>query len=348
MLAERQMTDAAVQEALLALPYSYSKLKRYGKAAILYGRALDLFSSEVERLDASIRGIREGRFLQALLRPELQQDANWVVKLRNLPEAPETYYLLELMASHDFQEALKNYVDLDGLSKRLVAWERDLDAFQQLIESRRNYYEPLLPQIDSRFRELDAQMRLRREQREQIEKKLRSMLSAPRPDFLATAGERMASIQLDQLERQWNSDGSPAAQLIERRKERLRGVLTWQVQTDYDRRLTEAYHHLHALNADMARLEHQHASFVRVRQAATLSYQGYDDTIHRQRRLIRAAGDQIERLTARQGHVLEVMAVTELEQRRDRLDAFMIKTRFALADSYDRAARAQGMERVEQ
>jgi hypothetical protein len=315
---------------------------------MLYGRALDLFDSEVERLGASIRSIRAGRFLQALLQPELQQDANWVVRLRNLPEAPETYYLIELMASHDFQEALKNFIDLEGLQRRLVAWERDLDAFQELIEVRRGYYEPLLPEIDNRFRELDAQMRLRQEQREQIEKKLRAMLSAPRPDYLATAAERMIAARLDLLERQSTTDGSSATHLAEERIERLRGVLAWQVHTDYDRRLTEAYHHLHDLNADMARLERQYASFVRTRQAATLSYQGYDSTIRRQRQLIRSAGDRIERLLARQGHVLEVMAVSELERRRDRLDAFMVKTRFALADSYDRAARAQGLERVEQ
>lgn len=348
ILAERQVTDAAVQEALMALPYSYSKLKRYGKAAMLYGRALELFSREVERLGTSIKSIRNGRFLRALLRPELQQDANWVVKLRDLPEAPETYYLIELMASHDFQEALKNFIDLEGLRRRLVAWERDLDAFEELIEVRRGYYEPLLPEIDNRFRELDAQMRLRQEQREQIEKKLRAMLSAPRPDYLATAAERMIAARLDLLERQSITDGSSATDLVEERIERLRGVLTWQVHTDYDRRLTEAYHHLHDLNADMARLESQYASFVRTRQAATLSYQGYDSTIRRQRQLIRSAGDRVERLLARQGHVLEIMAVSELERRRDRLDAFMVKTRFALADSYDRAARAQGLERVEQ
>ena len=28
--------------------------------------------------------------------------------LRSLPDAPETYYLMELMASHDFQTALQN------------------------------------------------------------------------------------------------------------------------------------------------------------------------------------------------------------------------------------------------
>src|SRR5210317_373292 len=197
MLAERQVTDASVQEALLALPYSYGKLQRYGKAAVLYDHALKTFSNEVDRLSASIKSIRKGRFLEALVRPELQQDASWVIRLRNLPESPETYYLIELMASHDFQESLKNYVDLEGLRKRLVTWEHNLDAFEQMIETRRDYYEPLLPMIDKTFRELDSQMRLRREQREHIDKKLRAMLSAPRPDYLATAEERLVGLQLD-------------------------------------------------------------------------------------------------------------------------------------------------------
>jgi hypothetical protein len=44
---------------------------------------------------------------------------------------------------------------------------------------------------------------------------------------------------------------------------------------------------------------------------------------------------------ARQGHMLEVMAVTELEQRRQRLDEYQIQARFAMAESYDRAVKAQ-------
>ena len=35
------------------------------------------------------------------------------------------------------------------------------------------------------------------------------------------------------------------------------------------------------------------------------------------------------------------MAVNELSKRRDRLEEFRVKARFALADSYDRAGKAQ-------
>jgi hypothetical protein len=44
---------------------------------------------------------------------------------------------------------------------------------------------------------------------------------------------------------------------------------------------------------------------------------------------------------ARQGHVLEAVASRELEMRRERLEAYQDQARFAFADSYDRAAKAQ-------
>jgi hypothetical protein len=44
---------------------------------------------------------------------------------------------------------------------------------------------------------------------------------------------------------------------------------------------------------------------------------------------------------ARQGHLLETVAVEELMARRGRLENYRDKARFALADSYDRATQAQ-------
>ncbi len=108
ILVEREPTDVAVQEAMLAVPHAYANLKLYGRAALIYGRALELFSNQIEKVDASIDSIKEGRFLQALIREESREDQSWVIRLRSLPGAPETYYLMELRASHDFQTALHN------------------------------------------------------------------------------------------------------------------------------------------------------------------------------------------------------------------------------------------------
>jgi len=347
-LVTREVTDASVQEAMLAVPYAYGKLDVYSKAALMYGSALSKFSTEIDKLDASIKSIREGHFLKALVREELKQDANWVVKLRKLPQTPETYYLLKLMASHDFQESLKNYLDLEDLRKKLEAWEKDLDAFEEIIEKRRAYYQPLLPIIDREFRQLDSQMRLRLEQRDRIEQRLKAMLVVPRPDYLATSKERISSEQIALLERKLTTGGTVVPSGVEARIKRLRGVLHWNIYTDYDRRFTEAYKHLRDLNFEVDRLKKQYNAFVRTRQAATQSYEGYDDVIRRQHFLIQKAHEKVGELMARQGHMLETMAVNELTKRRERLAEFQIKVRFAMADSYDRATRTQTQERVSQ
>jgi len=346
LLVSREVTDAAVQEAMLAVPYAYGKLNVHSKAALMYGSALEKFGAEIDKLGASIKSIHEGHFLRALVREELKQDANWVVKLRKLPQTPETYYLLELMASHDFQESLKNYLDLEGLRKKLEAWEGDLNAFEDIIQQRRAYYQPLLPAIDREFRRLDSQMRLRLEQRDRIEKRLKAMLVVPTPDYLATSNERIIGEQIAQLEQKLTAGERGLSNEIAARIKRLQGVLRWNIYTQYDRRLTEAHKHLRDLNHEVDLLKKQYTAFVRTRQAATQSYEGYDDGIRRQRVLMRAAREKVGVLMARQGHMIETMAVNELGKRRERLSEFQIKARFALADSYDRATRAQTQERV--
>jgi hypothetical protein len=342
LLAKREVTDEPVQEALLAVAYAYGKLNVFSKAALMYGEALAKFGSEIDRLDDSIVSVREGYFLEALVREEIKQDSDWVVKLRALPQAPETYYLLELMASHDFQESLKNYLDLEELRKKLVSWQGDLDAFEDLIEKRRAYYEPLIPDIDRKFRELDSQMRLRLEQRDRIEKRLKAMLVVPRPDYLATSEERKISERIALLDAQAGVEDETVSRI-----DRLIGVLHWNIYTDYDRRFTEASEHLRDLNHEVDLLNRQYTAFVRTRQAATQSYEGYDETIRSQRIRIRTALETVETLMARQGQMLEAMAVSELSRRRERLAELQIKARFAMADSYDRATRVQTLEKAE-
>lgn len=345
-LAQREVTDPAVQEALLAVPFAYGKLKVYGRSAVLYGQALDSFGKEIDKLAASINSVQEGKFLQALAREELQQDSDWVVKLRRLPQTPETYYLLELMASHDFQESLKNYLDLNELRKKLTVWEGDLDAFEEMIQQRRSYYQPLLPEIDQAFKQLDSQIRLRLEQRSRIEKRLHAMLTAPRPDHLATVQERIAGEEISALEQALAAGGATVPDAIKERIGRLRGVISWDIATQYDQRLTDAYQHLSDSNEVVERLKQQYDAFVRTRQAATQSYQGYDDVIRHQRVLIAVAREKVTALLPRQGKMLETMAVDELTKRRARLEQFQVTARFAIADSYDRANKAQAQKRV--
>ena len=341
ILADREPTDVAVQEALLAVPHTYADLKLYGRAALTYGRALELYSNQIEKVDASINSIKEGRFLKALIREESREDQTWVIRLRGLPGAPETYYLMSLMASHDFQTALHNYLDLEDLRSKLMGYQTSLEAFDDIIRLRKKNYEPLLPEIDAKFRELDSRMCVRLQQRKQFDERLHAMLTAPRPDYLATTDERIASERIALIEKQLGNSDSPESLALRHRLARLRGVLTWRVETEYPQRLTAAFEHLNELNTQVDALNQRHEAFVRTRQAATHSYVGYDAQIARLRERVGGALKNVDILMARQGQMIESVAINQLEARRERLVAQQIQGRFGVADSYDRASRAE-------
>ena len=196
-------------------------------------------------------------------------------------------------------------------------------------------------EIDRQFRTLDAQMRLRLEQRKHLDQRLQNMLIAPRPGYLATADEALLGSRIDQLEAGLEGASHPEEEALRLRIERLRGVLTWNMETQYHQRLTDAHEHLRELNQHVDALTAQYAAFVRARQAAMHSYVGYEDPIHDLRARADGALERLNVLMVQQGQMLETVAIEELLLRREHLEAYQNQARFALADSYDRAAKAQ-------
>ena len=180
-------------------------------------------------------------------------------------------------------------------------------------------------------------MRLRIEQHKMLVKRRDDLLTTPRPEFLATPEEQAMFDRLDALELQAAAGNPETLQRIRR----LKGVLAFRVETEYHERFTEFDHNLRNLDAAMAAAQAQYDEYVRVRQAATHSYEGYDKPVNRLRVHSNNAIAKIDLLMARQGRLLEQVAVEELVARRGRLETFGDKARFALADSYDRATQAQ-------
>jgi hypothetical protein len=222
-----------------------------------------------------------------------------------------------------------------------VAWQTNFDAFEDIIGLRRANYEPLLPTIDAQFRELDSQIRLRMEQRDNLEKRLRAILTAPRPDLLATADERIDLERLRKIQIALNASNDPQTAALQKRVQYLQGVLSWGLRTEYHERLTQAHKHLRALNDDVAVLRARYEAFVRTRQAAVHSYVGYDLPINRLRTRVRESLEQVNTLMARQGQLIETVAINELKSRGERLERYQTQARYAVADSYDRATRLQ-------
>ena len=340
LLMKRSVTDENVQESFLAVPYAYSKLGLYGKAIQLYDNALQNFDVELAMLDRSIRNIRTGKYIQAIATNEFKQNKDWLVKLRELPEAAETYYLLDLMSSRKFQTALSNYTDLNELMERLTTWRADIESWQELVDLRRNHYEPLLPTIDVQFETLMVRNAIRQQQRHRVDDSLQNMLLSPQPDLLAMPGERKLKRNLVEnlrvLEKTHAKDTREEIKQIRLRSKRLIGLMQWQIEMPYEQRLElfkkgpliELAKHEEGL-ADI------YETFFIQRKIAAQSYLGHDDSLGQLKTRVQDAQGKVATLLARQGHLLEEMAIVELGLRRKRLEEYQLQIIFAQAEIYN-------------
>ena len=184
-------------------------------------------------------------------------------------------------------------------------------------------------------------MRLRVEQHKLLVRRRDDLLTTPRPEFLATPEEQEILARLEFLESQMTAANSLFESGLQRRIARLKGLLSWTLETEYHERLSEFDKNLRGLDEAMAIAHEQHNQYVRARQAATHSYVGYDTPIKLLRSQVGDTIQKIDQLMARQGQLLEVVAIDELTARRSRIENFRDKARFALADSYDRATQSQ-------
>ena len=125
-LTKRNLLDSAVQESYLTVPYAYNQLGATGQAAESYNKAIDSFDAEMKLIDDSIEKIRGGNLLDWLLSDTKHDTLTWYWQLKTLPSAPESRYLYQLLASNEFQEGLKNYRELNFMSRNLESWRDNL------------------------------------------------------------------------------------------------------------------------------------------------------------------------------------------------------------------------------
>ncbi|MCG6976407.1 MAG: hypothetical protein LJE56_08390 [Acidiferrobacterales bacterium] len=338
ILRKRDITDVAVQEAMLAAPYGYSQLKAFGRSAVLYGEAVEVFDRESKRVDDSIVSIREGKFLDAMLRDEATTDTAWLFDLRKLPDAPETRYIRDLMAGHVFNESYRNYRDLRDLEDNVTYWQDQFAGYRDLLRVRRNYYAPLLPGVNSRYDQLDRRLTQISARRDQIADQLKTLLRKRDPMAMATAQEKTMLRQLRSIRARIDRlRPQPGLEMLKQKHERLEGLLYWQVNTQYETRLSQAHQHLRQLDETIAMTRKTQAELARGKSEAALSYQGYDRALTDLKQRLDFLKIKIDGLKAYQGQYMERRAIGELRRRKDRLRRYRTKARFAMAESYDKA-----------
>lgn len=338
-LKGRDVMDSAVQESLLAVPFAMGKLKAYAQSLRHYEEAIEIYHGELERIDRSVAAIRQGRLVEALLSQNPGDEMGWFWRLQKLPDSPESHYLVHLMASHEFQEALKNYRDLVFLRNNLNNWSASLGAYEDMRANRRQAFAERLPRVQAASRMLDEQ-RLARE-RERLAAEIAGIEAGDDELALVDAREKMMLDRLRAAQARLDQAGRSEETAEARDKLRLlSGLLRWDVASQYKARVWEVKKALKEIDAALAESQQRRAALVGAQSEAPKSFEVFSARITTARGRIAQLDSGVRAALGEQGGYVQQLAVAELERQKQRLATYLTQARFAVAQIYDQSSRA--------
>ena len=335
-LRNRSLLDSAVQESLLAVPYAFAQLGADAQAADHYTDAIAAFAAEIERLTESIDAIGEGKLLTDLL-GQSAQSSGWYWRLESIPDSVESRYLYELMATHRFQEGLKNYRDLLYLNRNLEQWAESLGAFDDILDTKQRAYEQRLPAIAAELGNVDLDAL--QAKRVDLASRLAAIERGEDVVALGTPKEQETWRTLERMARALAGMPNDAATEELRAKQQfLKGLLVWDLRRDYKARLWAQKRNLTDLDRQLREAQRRHHQVSAARDDWPDDFRGLTGRIAALRPRVRGMQATAQAALERQEGFLRDVAVEELQAQRARLSTYMVQARFALASIYDRAA----------
>jgi hypothetical protein len=338
-LQNRNVIDSAVQESLLALPYALGRLGAYQQSLQQYETAIAVYTNEMARIDSSMKAIRSGKMVDAILQHDATNEMGWFWRMRDVPDAPESRYLIHLMAGHDFQEALKNYRDLRFLSQNLDYWTNNIGIYGDMLATRRLAYAKRLPQVlqDERsrnFAELPAQ-------RDRYAAELARIENTSDVMGLANDKEQRLLARLSRVESTLKHlSGHEDISAAQDKHRLLHGLLFWDVSSDYVPRLWQGRKDLKALDQNLVETRTRREALMRAQVEAPKTFESFSARIAQLRGRIAQLQSRVQAMSSAHGHFLEELAVAELTTQKERLAAYLTQARFAVAQMYDEASNA--------
>lgn len=336
-LRSRDLLDSAVQESMLAIPYAMAKLDGLSQAADHYLNAIEAFYEETNRIDMAIVHIESGEMLDQFLEQDPEATTGWYWKLEELPEGPDSRYLYHLLATHKFQEGIKNYRDLHYLKRNLDEWQQSVDVFGNMLDTREYAYNERLPRIEESLAQADldgmVQRKLEFDARlNRIEENKDSLALATKHEFdmwgeIATI-ERNPALQAN----------IPEAAEVRDKVKLLKGALQWNLDKEYKSRLSKVRRDLHQAGEALVETQRSRRKIDEAIRTEPELFAEFSARVNGLSPKIDELKARVELAMDQQSAFMQDIAVEELQAQKERLDTYTIQARFALAAIYDLSA----------
>jgi hypothetical protein len=336
-LRKRNLLDSAVQEAFLTVPYAYTQLSATGQAAEYYSSAIDSFDAELKRIDNSIQQIRGGKMLDRLLDDDKKDTLTWYWQLTTVPDAPESRYLYALLASNEFQEGLKNYRELNFMSRNLEGWHDDLLAFNDMLDTRQAAYTQRVPKADAVLAATDLDGLTQK--RVDFESRINDIEKSNDVAALGSPEQQQTWARLKHIEEYLTAhpDDPDLAELREKLR-LMKGVMYWRLSESFKARVWNERRSVKELEAVLKETQKRAVLVKQAREGTPLTTGGYESRVTDVRGRIDQLHERLAEVSERQNRFLQVLAIQELEGQKQRIETYQIQARYELAAIYDRAS----------
>jgi hypothetical protein len=337
-LAGRSLTDGAVLEAKIAIPYAYAELGAYGQALDGYQSATSQFDTEQGALSESIAAIKSGKLVDGLNASNPGEEMGWFWSLNSLPEMPHAGHLTQVLAQHEFQESFKNYRDLQFLGRNLSQWRDNLGAYRDMLAERKAAFATRLPATRDDAKGTTATLAELKQRRASLAAELSRVerdgdviaFADPKQDDLL---QRLASVQIAAKANEQDPEIAKLADKIRL----LSGVLAWHLSQDYPARLWVAQKALRDADQEIALAEGREPRLAKAQTEEPLRFEAFAKRIDELEARLNALIPRVAALTDLQQQAVQGIAVAELGRAQQRLAEYQTQARFALAQLYDRA-----------
>jgi hypothetical protein len=336
-LRKRNLLDSAVQEAYLTVPYAYNQLGASGQAADFYTSAIESFDAETARIDQSIEQIRSGSLLDRLLDDDKKVTLTWYWQLKTIPDAPESRYLYQLLASNEFQEGLKNYRELNFMSRNLANWREDLSAFNDMLDTRQTAYDEELPKADAVMAATDVGALAQK--RAAFESRLNDIEKSNDVAALGTPEEQREWARLKRIEDYLALHPTdPDLGEMRDRLRLLKGVMYWRLSQSFKARLWNERRSVKELEASLLETQKRAVQVGQARDNMPRNTGAFATRVAAVQARIDQLQQRLADLSARQNQYLQALAIRELQAQKARIEIYQVQARYELAAIYDKAS----------
>jgi hypothetical protein len=336
-LRKRSLLDSAVQESFLTVPYAYNQLSATGQAADYYSSAIDSFDAELKLIDDSIDGIRSGKMLDRLLSDDKKDALTWYWQLTTVPDAPESRYLYSLLASNEFQEGLKNYRELNFMTRNLESWRDDVAAFDDMLDTRKEAYNLRVPKADAVLAATDLDGLTQK--RVDFESRINEIEKSNDVAALGTPEEQQTWARLKAIEDYLaaHPDDPDLAEMREKHR-LMKGVMYWRLSESFKARVWNERRSVKELEGELKDTQKRTVLVRQAREGTPLTTGEYASRVADVVGRIDALHQRLADVAEKQNQFLQLLAVRELEGQKHRIETYQIQARYELAAIYDHAS----------